>query len=449
MKTRIIILLTVLFSSNYAHAYSDGLKQLVQGKTYATKADSLNKVLVDNFMDKSKGTFWVTPQHIESERQYIYWQQAHAIDLVAYAFDRYEGTNAARAYLYKGYMNNWVKNHGNNYHHDNSDMTGFLNPYTDDMAWICLTLLHLSESLDNPSYAQTAKDVYDKYIITRAIRTMEGENEDVRLPWNWDKNPDGTYKNDGGACTDGSACLVAVKLHMRYGDEKYLADAIGLYNHMTKYVCHSDGRCEEPPLTYTQGTFGEACRLLYHVTGKATYKVKANLYLQYAIKSTSRCVYNGLLRNEGTSMDQSLFKGILIPYLANYILDEGFELTKRTDALKFLIKNADTMWNNLDKEAYPQMYCPYYWGDKYDASQPASMGAMVSGASLMENMARLQKAFDDEETGIEEIEDRNVEIAQSPSGVYDLNGRRIAEHHNVQSLKKGLYIVNGKKIFVK
>lgn len=77
------------------------------------------------------------------------------------------------------------------------------------------------------------------------------------------------------------------------------------------------------------------------------------------------------------------------------------------------------------------------------------MGAMVSGASLMENMARLQKAFDDEETGIEEIEDRDVEIAQSPSGIYDLNGRRIAEHHNVQSLKKGLYIVNGKKIFVK
>lgn len=446
MKKLVLPLIASLFLSPInANAYDDGLKKLVANKSYAGKADSLETVLIDNFMNNSKGTFWSTPQDVEHGTTYIYWQQAHAIDVIAYAYNRVNGESALKTYYYKNYMARWVANHGNNYHHDASDKTGFLNPYTDDMAWICLALLHMADELDNKSYAQTAKDVYDKYIITRAMReTGTDGKEYIRLPWNWDKNPDGTYKNDGGACTDGSACLVAVRLHMRYGDEKYLNDAVGLYNHMVKNVCKSDGRCEEPPLTYTQGVFGEACRLLYHVTGSVLYRIKASSYLRYAVSNTSRCVSNGLLRHEGTSMDQSLFKGILIPYLVNYVLDEKIELNYRKEVLTFLVKNADALWRNLDKDAYPKMYCPYYWGEKFDASQNASMGAMVSGASLMENMARLKKAFDDEETGIEDVEMATTSTPHARmQGLYDMSGRRLSEG---QSHKKGLYIQHGRKV---
>ena len=47
-------------------------------------ADSCTYVLIEQFMDKTKGTFWVSPQNISgnSANTYIYWQQAHAIDVV-------------------------------------------------------------------------------------------------------------------------------------------------------------------------------------------------------------------------------------------------------------------------------------------------------------------------------------------------------------------------------
>ena len=51
-------------------------------------ADSCTYVLIEQFMDKTKGTFWVSPQNISgnSANTYIYWQQAHAIDVLLYSY---------------------------------------------------------------------------------------------------------------------------------------------------------------------------------------------------------------------------------------------------------------------------------------------------------------------------------------------------------------------------
>ena len=48
---------------------------------------------------------------------------------------------------------------------------------------------------------------------------------------------------------------------------------------------NADGRVEEPPLTYTQGTFGEACRQLYHITQESKYMDKAKQVINYAATS--------------------------------------------------------------------------------------------------------------------------------------------------------------------
>ena len=119
-------------------------------------------------------------------------------------------------------------------------------------------------------------------------------------------------------------------------------------------------------------------------------------YLNYAFTS-DRCT-NGsnILRHEGTSGDQSIFKAVLIPYAVNFVLDEDMTTTNRTSLCRLILKNTATMWKNLDLSRYPIVFCNYDWTKPYTgADKDASMGAMCSGASLMENSARMCRAIVD------------------------------------------------------
>lgn len=410
-------------------AYNATLSKLVK-TDYEGKADSLTKVFIKEFMNTSKGIFWITPKGANSSNTYIYWQQAHAIDVVIYAYERnLAAGNKAQANIYKNYASKWFQNKGNNY---SGGSTGFENPYTDDMCWIALTLLRMGEVFDNNNYFTTAKKLFDNAIMARAVEEEKG----MWLPWN---DSEGSGPN---ACTLSPACLIAAKLYMKYGTEKYLDYAEKFYTYMTNHIAKSDGRVEEPPLTYTQGTFGEACRLLYHITGNFVYKNKAATYINYAF-TNGRCTHNGLLRHEGTSMDQSLFKAVLIPYAVNFCLDEKMTINYRRTIVTALLKNADALWKNLDKEAYPKMYCPYYWGEAYDSSEAASMGAMASGASLLENVARMCKDLTTE-TGIE----IPLMAPDSQHGnIYSIDGTLLRQGStDLQGLPTGIYVVNGKKV---
>lgn len=349
--------------------------------SWAEAADSCTFVLIDQFMNKEKGTFWKSPRDVSGGSYNIYWQQAHAMDVVVYSYERIKDENPALAATYKNYFKLWFQNKANNYHHDPEDETGFLNPFTDDMCWICLTLIHLSEATGDAVYVNMAKTVYDKHIITRAWT----DNKGTGLPW---KSNDSSRN----ACTNAPGCLVAAKLYRKFGDEKYLTDAKTLYGYVVNNLLKTDGRVEEPPLTYTQGTFGEACRQLYHITGERQYMRKADLVIKYAITS-DRCLQGGLLRNEGTSMDQSIFKAVLIPYAVNLALDEDASYSTKERLTLFLEENAEALWSNMNRSLYPKMYCNYYWGERFPANEVASMGAQASGASLLEGVARLMASI--------------------------------------------------------
>ena len=434
MKRIILLAAVCLAAFLHAQAYSSIMANLVKGD-YGGKADSLAFVLIEQFMNKSKGTFWSTPKDVKKESTYIYWQQAHAMDVLVYAYERHKGDDTGLASQYNLYMRSWYRNHANNY---SGGSTGFENPYTDDMCWICLTLMHMSEAMGVDTYANTAKTVFNNSIMKRAVEDEKG----LWLPWN---NSAGAGPN---ACTVGPACLLAAKLYLKYGDEKYLTYAEKFYTFMQNNICKSDGRVEEPPLTYTQGTFGEACRQLYHITGKAIYKNKAALYINYAF-TDGRCTSNGLLRDEGSSMDQSIFKAVLIPYAVNFCLDEEMTLSYRRNLTTLLQKNANSLWKNLDKDSYPAMFCPYYWGKAYDSSKTASMGAMASGASLMENVTRLCIGLTTPD------EENSIEIPYQPSrnvdtGIYSLDGQLIRRNaDDREGLAGGLYIINNKKVILK
>lgn len=354
-------------------------------KPWAALADSCTTVLIDNFMNKNTGTFWSTPNDVKGETTYIYWQQAHAMDVVIWSYRRIKKSDPELAKKYLGYMRKWVANDANNYNntYDNvGEYGGFFNDFTDDMCWICLTLINMSKATGEMSYLQTAKDVYDNYIWPRAVTDAKGTG----LPWKGsDRNP-----NSRNACTNAPGCLVAALLYNEYKGD-YLDKAITLYDYCIANMPDEE-RVEEPPLTYTQGTFGEACRQLYKITKEQKYMTKAGQVLLYAFQS-NRCTNTEMrvLRHEGESMDQSIFKAVLIPYAVNYVLDEDAAPYTSRVLKELLYNNAEVLSKNLNRKLYPRMYSGYFWGEKFNGTV-ASMGAQTSGASLMEGVARLEAA---------------------------------------------------------
>ena len=410
---------------------------------YSGKADTLTTVLIRQFLNSARGTFWAVPSNRsnrDAETTYIYWQQAHAMDAIIYSYQRIKDTKNSTAASYERYMKLWYNNHANNWYHADNDPTGFMNEYTDDMCWICLTLLHMSEALGDNKYADTAKQIFDNYIQPRGWTDDSGF---WALPWKL---------NDMGrnACTNAPGSLVASKLYLKYGGEQYKQAAIDLCKFLLnemKTKMNNDGRVEEPPLTYTQGTFAEACRQLYHITGESAYLQTAQKVVNYMLTS-SRCTYKGILRDEGSSMDQSIFKAVAIPYAVNMVLDESVSLSYRRSFLRNLQTNAKTLWSNLDLDRYPYVYCNYYWGEPIDQSAVPSMGAMVSGVSLMENVARmaLELTKADDEAAIRQVDAGSG----ASSAVYTLDGRLVAPHSDrLQSLPSGLYIADQRKVIVR
>ena len=421
---------------------------------YTGKADSMVNAFIESFMVKNKGYFNVSYQKYAFN---AYWTQAHAMDVIVYCYERHKDDNKPLANKYKNYMTLWYNNKANNYagaSTSDGSYKMFENPFTDDMCWIALTLFHMYEATKTTKYYTAAKGIFDNYIIKRAKE--DEETGGLWLPWNTDA---GSGPN---ACTQSPATLIAAKLYQRTNQEKYLDYAKKLYAYTSKKIVKSDGRVEEPPLSYTQGTFAEACRILYHVTDESTaiknrYKTFAYTYINYAFTSGRCTSSNNILRDEGSSGDQSIFKAVLIPYAVNFVLDTEMSTANRKTIADYIQKNTKTLYANLNWDRYPIVFCNFNWTKPWTgADADASMGAMCSGTSLLENTARMQKAIrENYERYLQEQEDaiENIPEAidvENTYGVYSINGRLVrTPWQGTDNLPKGLYIINGKKVFVR
>ena len=148
------------------YAQTTAIKSLYRtfNDTYETKADSMTNAFIESFMIKSKGIFNDTSNHYAFN---AYWTQAHAIDVIIYAYQRHKLINAQLASKYLSYIKLWYKNKANNYSgapassssspNTSSDYKMFENPYTDDMCWITLTLLHIGEATGTSTYSIVAR----------------------------------------------------------------------------------------------------------------------------------------------------------------------------------------------------------------------------------------------------------------------------------------------------
>ena len=455
-KLLTILALLTITSAGLAQGESTLYRTIKEN--YETKADSMTRAFIESFMIKEKGVF---NDKYQTYAFNAYWTQAHAIDVVIYNYQRHkEDDNKTLANEFLKYIRLWYKNKANNYAgaaasssttpNTSTGYKMFENPFTDDMCWITLTLLHIGEATGTAAYSTIARQIFDNYIIKRA--NEDEETGGLWLPWNTDA---GSGPN---ACTQSPATLIAAKLYQKYGTEKYLDYAKKLYAYTSKKIVKADYRVEEPPLTYTQGTFAEACRILYHVTDesattKGKYKNFAYQYLNYAFTST-RCTSGSyILRDEGSSGDQSIFKAVLIPYAVNFVLDTEMTTQYRKNIADYIQKNAAEMYSHLNWDRYPIVFCNFNWKTPWTGEdKDASMGAMCSGASLLENTARMQKAiienYQDYQDGIETIP--TAEEPKNIYAVYTLDGRMVrAPWQGAEGLPKGMYVINRRKVLIK
>jgi predicted alpha-1,6-mannanase (GH76 family) len=424
---------------------------------YTSKADSMTNAFIESFMIKNKGVFNDMYQKYAFN---AYWTQAHAIDVVVYCYERHKEDDKSLASRYLNYIKLWYKNKANNYAgaaasssttpNTSTGYKMFENPFTDDMCWITLTLLHIGDATGTNAYSIIGRQIFDNYIIKRAKE--DEETGGLWLPWNTDA---GSGPN---ACTQSPATLIAAKLYQKFGTAKYLEYAKRLYAYTSKKIVKADYRVEEPPLTYTQGTFGEACRILYHVTDENTtiknrYKALAYQYINYAFTS-GRCTNgNNILRHEGTSGDQSIFKAVLIPYAVNFVLDTDMTTTNRKTIADYIQKNTKTLCANLNWDRYPIVFCNFDWTKPWTgADSEASMGAMCSGTSLLENTARMQKAIIENYLEYQDIIE-DIPAANDMAdnwGVYNTNGILVrTAWQGTDNLPQGIYIIKGKKVLIR
>lgn len=354
--------------------------------TWDMAADSCTFVLIDQFLNKNKGVFKATPTEAGTA---LYWQNAHSMDVMIYSYERIRESDPDLAATYRGYMEKWFQARGNNYV---TAEKGFWNNYTDDMAWMSLTLMHMAEATGEQKYFAEARKIYDEYMLEPA--RIINDDDGWGLVWTLDKSKSEAERNARNACTNTPAGIIACKLYLKTGDEKYLKNATDIYDYMWKTgKINAEGRMAEPPLTYTQGTWTEMCRLLYHITGVSKYMLDAETCMKFTMKAGGRCCNaDGILRDEGGSQDQSLFKAVCIPYMVNMTNDPLVSIVTRREIKAFLLKNAQSCWFKSMDRTLPliNMYANTNWTSPYDgAREKALHGSQTSAASLLEGVTRL------------------------------------------------------------
>ena len=365
----------------------------VYAEDWTAHADFLDEKLIEHFMNKDKGTFYSTDGDREGSSWNCYWPQAHAMDVLVDAYLRIPEGDPRRA-TYEQYMSLWYRNKGNNYAgSDYSGTSGFGNAFTDDAAWIVLTLIRMYEATGEASYLEAAATTYRESVISRWTEDENGGG----LRWSMSE------ENSKNACANGPGALCALRLwdNTAEGPERdqYLADAekiygwlrATLYNPETGAVADhmKNGVISGGPLTYNQGTFLGAAHELYKATGNTNYLVEAARATRYTMHSM---VKEGVLQNEGSG-DNALFKGIFIRYAMNLWRDSGVDkvdASLRREIEEFILYNGLICWQQgvLKTEDSNWFFGPDWM--TYGSTWDGRLNPQVSATTLIEAMAVLR-----------------------------------------------------------
>lgn len=359
-------------------------------------ADSVSAAFVDRFYCN---TIRNGAEHVFSYSQYnerggngnCYWQQAHAMAVMVDWHNRIKASNPALAATLRNYMSLWYDKRGNNYEGNASyrGSTGFGNNFTDDTCWIIIALLQMYDATADEKYFVAAKTTWDECVRTRFYVFPQ---DNGYLPWKWD-NP---LLNE---CTNGPAAIIAATLAgyaKKKGDEaayeQYLDEAYRCldYNLSTMSAVGTIGTT---PLSYTQGTFMEACRLVWHLTGEKGYLVKGIEAARGQMNTSAMNEeYNGenLMRNEGTDSNNAIFHAVFYHWAARMIMDRAIDAVDskiRDELYVYVLRHSWYYWTRgIDKKDWDHSYFDTRTYKPRIPAMGGELGAYASAAQAMETM---------------------------------------------------------------
>ncbi|GAB3760785.1 glycoside hydrolase family 76 protein [Spirosoma pomorum] len=340
---------------------------------WAKIADSCSLVLYRDFYNTRGRYFNNTNQ---GDTTFHYWPQAHALDVLTDAYMR------TRDPQYLPRMKDWmagvrVKN-GNT----------FLNEYYDDMLWNALAMLRVYDATKEKKWLDETLTLWED------IKTAWNDTLDGGMAW---RKGQRYYKNTP---VNGPAIILAARLYQRLKRPEDLAWAKKVYAWQKKVLVdpasglvydginqNNDGQLNTSwKFTYCQGVWIGGTLELYHITKDPAYLTDATKTASLAISDPTLAT-NGLMRDEGKG-DGGLFKGILVRYLTQLILDPGLSRSLRTQYATFLKHNAETLWQQ--GTARPQFAFGTFW-QRAPQNGQTGLSSQLSGTMLMEAIALLTR----------------------------------------------------------
>jgi predicted alpha-1,6-mannanase (GH76 family) len=290
-------------------------------------ADSASRSFVAQFWDNTEHYF-LTDNH--GGRDFQYWPQAHALDVLVDAYLR-SGDD-----FYKNHFALWF----DGVRKRNND--GWYNNYFDDMEWIALALLRVYDATGEAKYKDAAIELWG--YIAEGWSDVAGGG----IAWERDKN-----LHSKNACSNGPACILAARLYRTTNDDVYKDWALRIYEweHRVLFDANTGAVSDningqtgainkDWVFTYNQGTLVGSAVELHQITGEQSYLDDAVLAADYTL---STLVNDSLLKSEGTG-DGGLFKGIFVRYFAELIKQENLNSADKERYFDFLKYNAETLW---------------------------------------------------------------------------------------------------------
>lgn len=338
---------------------------------WAATADSIQDASYNSYLG-SEGTYVTDNQ---GNTTFQYWPNAHVLHVLVDAYVRtQDGSYLPKM---KSLLRGIKSKNGDTYS----------NVFNDDMLWLGNSTMRAYNATGDEEYLDVAKFLWDNILLSYSEVLGGG------IAW---KKDTPLSKN---AVSNGPTIILGMRLYDATGDETYLNWAKDLYEwEKANLVDPTNGEVwdniqlidgnpviqKDWVFTYNMGTWIGAGLRLYNETGEQGYLNDA-LQSARTTLTSPKLTTQGVLRDEGQG-DGGLFKGILVRYFTEMILEDDISEDDYNDFLDFLIFNGETFYNN--GLSHPGMLSSPDWRNA--PPDRVDLKTQLSGIMLVEAMAKLE-----------------------------------------------------------
>ena len=321
-----------------------------------------------------------------------YWPEAHAMDVITDAYLRSGDERYAQIYPLW-----WEGAPKYNMKESHNEADGWWNPYIDDMEWIILAQIRMSEASGEVKYLEKACQMFDDYVWP----TWGPEDES---PWFGGLTWNIRVKKSKNACSNGPAGIIAARLYQnydrfpnpKYPREAYLARAVKIHSWLKRALVNpstgavadninGEGRISGRVFTYNQGTYIGTAYELYRITGIQSYLDDAVLSAQYVVWNMA--TNDGVLA-DAPGGDGGLFHGIFFRNFVKLLKEPSLKSDVRQELSDFIYRCANVL---AQQGVNPRT--GLYGGKWHQApadDEPVSLTAHLSGCMRIEAVASLK-----------------------------------------------------------